>query len=103
MEGGTGKRMLNEKKSLCNWQSCPLFLGKCLTEKQAEAAQDRVTGPLCPLSVACGSESILLHRLPGLSGQAPQTCQAVPGAWMILTKQTPPYLGGNRWRICWSL
>lgn len=57
MEGGTGKRMLNEKKSLCNWQSCPLFLGKCLTEKQAEAAQDRVTGPLCPLSVACGSET----------------------------------------------
>lgn len=69
----------------------PGSLGKML---QANSSLFSVTSGRRMHSL-CSTES--QGSLPRL----PQECQAVPGVWVVFTKQTPPYLDRNRLRILW--
>lgn len=51
--------------------------------------------PLGEEFTLCSTES--QGSLPRL----PQECRAMPGVWVVFTKQTPPYLDRNRLRILW--
>lgn len=46
-----------------------------------------------------GVHSLCSVKSQGSLPRLPQECQTVPGVWVVLTKQTPPYLDGNRLRI----
>lgn len=69
------------------------------------AAQGQCDRPALSALFSVTSEREV-HSLCSIESQGslprlPQECQAVPGVWVLFTKQTPPYLDGNRLRIFW--
>lgn len=123
MEGGNGKWILKEKKRTGQMWVLPHFLWGAPHQEAGRGCREQCLGldELSEAAVARGSLGTTLqaysalfsvtsgrrvHSFCSIESQGslprlPQECQAVPGVWVVFTKQTPPYLDGNRLRIFW--